>query len=76
MSSLVTPKKCTVDRILALPDLTERLRDFRIGLLAAYADLRKAFDSVNRDGEFWPSAKYSQISSTRYPACFLVQRVL
>ena len=27
--------------------LTERLRDFRIGLLAAYVDLHKAFDSVN-----------------------------
>ena len=39
----------TVDRILALRVLTERLRDFRIGLLTAYVDLRKAFDSVNRD---------------------------
>ena len=38
--------QCTV-RILALRVLTERLRDFRIGLLAAYVDLRKAFDSVN-----------------------------
>ena len=42
-----TPEKSTVDRILALRVLTERLRDFRIGLLAAYVDLRKAFDSVN-----------------------------
>ena len=39
----------TVDRILALCILTERLHDFRIGLLAAYVDLRKAFYSVNRD---------------------------
>ena len=44
-----TPKKSTVDRILALSILTECLRDFRIGLLAAYVDLRKTFDSVNRD---------------------------
>ena len=44
-----TPKKSTVDRILALRVLTERLRDFRLGLLAAYVDLRTAFDSVNRD---------------------------
>ena len=44
-----TSKKSTVDRILALRVLTQRLRDFRIGLLAAYVDLRKAFDSVNRN---------------------------
>ena len=44
-----TPKKSTVDRILALRVLTERLREFQCGLLAAYVDLRKAFDSVNRD---------------------------
>ena len=34
-----------MDRILAL----RVLRDFRIELLAAYVDLRKAIDSVNRD---------------------------
>ena len=34
------PKNSTVDRILALRVLTERLRDFRIGLLAAYVDIR------------------------------------
>ena len=43
------PKKSTIDRILALSVLTERLRDFHIRLLAAYVDLCKAFDSVNRD---------------------------
>ena len=41
--------KSTLDRILALRVLTERLRDFRTGLLAAYVALRKVFDSVNRD---------------------------
>ena len=38
-----------IDRILALRVLTERRREFRQGLLAAYVDLCKAFDSVNRD---------------------------
>lgn len=44
-----TPKKSAIDRILALRVLCERKREFRQGLLAAYVDLRKAFDSVNRD---------------------------
>ena len=43
------PKRSTTDRILALWVLTERRREFRHGLLAAYVDLCKAFDSVNRD---------------------------
>ena len=34
---------------MALRVLTERLRDFRIGLVTAYVDLRKALDTVNRD---------------------------
>ena len=44
-----TPKRSTIDRILALRDLTERRREFWQGLLAADVDLCKAFDSVNRD---------------------------
>ena len=44
-----TPKRSTIDRILALRVLTERRREFRQGLLAAYVDLCKAFDSANRD---------------------------
>ncbi len=44
-----TPKRSTIDRILALRVLTERRREFRQGLLAAYVGLCKAFDSVNRD---------------------------
>ena len=47
--SSFTPKKCNVHRILALRVLIERLHDFHSGLLAAYVDLRKAFDSVNRN---------------------------
>ena len=43
-----TPKRSTMDGILALRVLTERRQEFRQGLLAAY-DLWKAFDSVNRD---------------------------
>ena len=42
-------KEATIDRILALQVLTERRRVFRQGLLAAYVDLCKAFDSVNWD---------------------------
>ena len=41
--------KSTVDRILALLVLNEHLGEFHIRLLAAYVDLREAFDSVNRD---------------------------
>jgi hypothetical protein len=44
-----TPKKSTTDRILALRVLIERKSEFQQGLLAAYVDLRKAFDSVNRE---------------------------
>ena len=44
-----TPKRSTIDRILALRVLTERKQEFRQGLLAANVDLCKAFDSVNRD---------------------------
>ena len=34
-----TPKRSTIDRILALRVLTERRREFQQGLLAAYVDL-------------------------------------
>ena len=44
-----TPKRSTIDRILALRVLTKRRREFWQGLLAAYVDLCKVFDSVNRD---------------------------
>ena len=44
-----TPKRSTIDRILVLRVLTERRREFRQGLLAAYVHLCKAFDSVNQD---------------------------
>ena len=44
-----TPKRSMIDRILTLRVLTERRREFRPGLLAAYVDLCKAFDSVNQD---------------------------
>ena len=38
-----------IDLILALRVLTKRRREFRQGLLAAYVDLCKMFDTVNRD---------------------------
>ena len=44
-----TPGKSTTDRILALRVLVERRLQFRQGLLAAYVDLKKAFDSVHRE---------------------------
>ena len=44
-----TPKRSTVDRILALRLLIERRREFDRGLLAAYIDFKKAFDSVSRE---------------------------
>ena len=44
-----TPGKSTTDRILALCVLVERRREFRQGMLAAYVDLKKAFDSVHRE---------------------------
>ncbi|KAG0716601.1 LINE-1 reverse transcriptase [Chionoecetes opilio] len=43
------PGKSTTDRILALRVLVERRREFRQGMLAAYVDLKKAFDSVHRE---------------------------
>ena len=47
-----TPKRSTIDRILALRVLTERRRDFWQGLLAAYVDLCEAFVSLHWDC-FW-----------------------
>ena len=41
-----TPKRSTIDRIVARWVLTECRREFWQGLLAAYVDLCKAFDSV------------------------------
>ena len=41
-----TPTRST---IFALRVLTECRREFQQGMLAAYVDLCKAFDSVNRD---------------------------
>ena len=43
-----TPKRSTIDCIIALRVLTECRREFQQGLLEAYVDLCKAFDSVNR----------------------------
>ena len=44
-----TPKKSTIDRILALRVLVERRLEYRESLLAVYVDLKKAFDSVHRE---------------------------
>ncbi|KAG0711100.1 hypothetical protein GWK47_021383 [Chionoecetes opilio] len=42
------PGKSTTDCILALRVLVEHRREFRQGMLAAYVDLMKAFDSVHQ----------------------------
>ena len=47
-----TPKRSTVDRILALRVFTERLREYDKAVLAAYIDFKKAFDSVSRE-DLW-----------------------
>ena len=44
-----TPKRSTIDHTLAPRILTEHRREFQQGLLAAYVDLCKVFDSVNQD---------------------------
>ena len=44
-----TPKRSTIDSILALLVLTEHGRESQQGLLAANVDLCKVLDSVNRD---------------------------
>ncbi|XP_069981048.1 uncharacterized protein [Penaeus vannamei] len=41
-----TPRKSTIDCILMLRVIVERRREFGHGLLAAYIDLKKAFDTV------------------------------
>ena len=45
----LTPGNSTTDRILALRVLVERRRESRQGKLAAYVDLKKAFNSVHRE---------------------------
>ena len=47
--SAFTSKRSMIDGVLALQVLTVCGREFRQGLLASYFNLRKAFDSVNRD---------------------------
>ena len=47
--SWFTPDKSTTDHILALRVLVECQRGFRQGMLAAYVDLKKAFDSVHQE---------------------------
>ena len=44
-----TPKKSTIDRILALMVLSEQMHKYQRKFFVAYIDLCKAFDSVDRD---------------------------
>ncbi len=52
----------TIDRILALRVLMERRLEFRQGLLAAYVDLKKAFDSMHH-GTLWDILRVRGIPS-------------
>ena len=47
--SRFTPGKSTTDCILLLRVLVERRREFRQRMLAAYVDLKKAFDSIDTE---------------------------
>ena len=58
-----TPKRSTIDRILALRVLSERMREFRCRFFAAYIDLRKAFDSVDRDA-LWRLLRFRGVPQT------------
>ena len=44
-----TPKRSTIDHILALRVLNKCRQEFQQELLAVYVELRKSFDSVNQD---------------------------
>ena len=48
-----TPGRSTTDRILALNVLAQRRREYRQPMLAAYVDLKAAFDSLSRPA-IWP----------------------
>ena len=74
----LTITKSTVDCILVLCVLTERLHDSPTGLLAAYVDLRKAFESVNQD-VLWRIVALHEILPklvNLISACIMVQRVM
>ena len=58
-----TPKRSTTDRILALRVLSERMREYRRRFFAAYIDLRKAFDSVDRDA-LWRLLRFRGVPQT------------
>ena len=58
-----TPKKSTTDRILALRVISERMSEYRHRFLAAYVDLRKAFDSVHRDA-LWQVLRFRGVPDT------------
>ncbi|XP_069988579.1 uncharacterized protein [Penaeus vannamei] len=75
-----TPGKSTIDCILALQVMVERRREFGRGLLAAYIDLKKAFDSVQRESweiltqrnsnmDFWINSKSTYWSGARLCPC-------
>ena len=52
-----TPKRSTIDWILGLRVLIQHRIEYREGFLAAYADFKKVFDSLDRANTQGPSAK-------------------
>ena len=44
-----TPKKSTIEHILAMRVISERMHEYQRKFLVAYVDLCKAFESVNPD---------------------------
>ena len=58
-----TPKRSTTDRILALRVLSERMLEYRHRFFAAYIDLRKVFDSVDRDA-LWRLLRFRGVPQT------------
>ena len=55
-----TPKKSTIDRILALRVLSEQMHKYQRKFFVAYIDLCKAFDSVDRDS-LWQLLRFRGI---------------
>ncbi len=51
-----------MNKVVALRVLVERRREFRQGMLAAYVDLKKAFDSVHRES-LWSFQQLRGISA-------------
>ncbi|XP_069995874.1 uncharacterized protein [Penaeus vannamei] len=59
-----TPGKSTINRTKALQVIVERCREFGSGLLAAYIDLKKAFDTVHWDSS-WEIFRFLKLNDLK-----------